>query len=48
MKRADVTEKILSAKRMNELSWEEIDKKIGSASKIVVTAACLGKMKMTK
>ena len=48
MNRADVTEKILSAKRMKELSWEEIAKKIGGASKIVVTAACMGQMKMTK
>ena len=48
MKRAEVTEKILSAKRMKELSWEEIAKKIGGASKIIVTAACMGQMKMTK
>ncbi len=48
MKRSDVTEKILSAKRMKELSWEEITKKIGGASKVIVTAACLGQMKMTK
>src|SRR5262249_40024027 len=48
MKRADVTEKILTAKRLKELTWEEIAKKIGGASKIVVTAACMGQMKMTK
>ena len=48
MNRADVTEKILSAKRMKELTWEEIAKKIGGASKIIVTAACMGQMKMTK
>ncbi len=48
MKRADVTDKILTAKRLKELSWEEIATKIGGASKIVVTAACLGQMKMTK
>ena len=48
MKRADVTEKILSAKRMKELTWEEIATKIGGASKIIVTAACMGQMKMTK
>src|SRR5579862_8902449 len=46
--RSDVTEKILSAKRMKELSWEEIAKKVGGASKIIVTAACLGQMKMTR
>ena len=48
MKRADVTEKILTAKRMKELTWEEIAKKIGGASKIIVTAACMGQMKLTK
>ena len=47
MKRADVTEKILSAKRLKGLSWEEIATGIGGASKIVVTAACMGQMKMT-
>jgi cyanate lyase len=48
MTRAEVTEKILTAKRLKEMSWEEIAKKIGGASKIIVTAACLGQMKMTK
>ena len=48
MTRAEVTEKILTAKRLKELSWDEIAKKIGGASKIVVTAACLGQMKMTR
>ena len=48
MKRAEVTEKILTAKRMKELSWEEIAKKIGGASKIIVTAACMGQMRMTR
>ena len=48
MNRTDVTAKILSAKRLKELTWEEIAKKIGGASKIVVTAACLGQMKMTR
>jgi cyanate lyase len=48
MKRDDVTEKILTAKRMKGLTWAEITKKIGGASNVVVTAACLGQMKMTK
>ena len=47
MNRAEVTEKILSAKRLKGLTWEEIAAKIGGASKIIVTAACLGQMKMT-
>src|SRR5215813_6274061 len=45
--RTEVTEKILSAKRLKELTWDEIAVRIGGASKIVVTAACLGQMKMT-
>jgi cyanate lyase len=48
MRRAEVIEKILSAKRLKGLTWEEISAKIGGASKIIVTAACLGQMKMTK
>jgi cyanate lyase len=47
MNRVDVTEKILSAKRLKGLSWEEIANRVGGASKIVVTAACLGQMRMT-
>jgi cyanate lyase len=46
MTRADVTEKILSAKRLKGLTWEEIAAKVGGASRIVVTAACLGQMRM--
>ena len=48
MQRAEVTEKILSAKRLKGLSWEEIAARIGGASKIIVTAACMGQMKMTR
>lgn len=48
MKRQDVTETILSAKRAKKLSWHEIAKKIGGASPIVITAACLGQMTMTR
>ena len=48
MKRAEVTEKILSAKRLKGLTWEGIAKEIGGASKIVITCACMGQMKMTK
>ena len=48
MKRAEVTEKILSTKRLKGLTWEEIAAKIGGASKIIVTAACMGQMKMTR
>lgn len=48
MKRQDVTEIILSAKRAKKLTWQEIAKKIGGASPIIITAACLGQMRMTK
>jgi cyanate lyase len=48
MTRAEVTEKILSTKRLKEFSWAEIAKKIGGASPVLITAACLGQMKMTK
>jgi cyanate lyase len=48
MNRAAVTEKILSAKRLKELTWDQVARKIGGASKIVVTAACMGQMRMTR
>src|SRR5262249_14719353 len=48
MKRDEVTEKILTAKRLKGLTWEDIASKIGGASKIIVTAACMGQMKMTR
>ena len=48
MTRAEVTEKILNIKRAKELTWAEIAKRIGGASPILITAACLGQMKMTK
>lgn len=48
MKREDVTETILSAKRLKGLSWKEIGEKIGGMSPILICAACMGQMKMTK
>ena len=48
MTRAEVTEKILSAKRLKEMTWAAIARKIGGASPVLITAACLGQMKMTK
>ena len=47
MNRNDVTETILTAKRMKGLKWDAIAKKIGH-SKEWVTAALLGQMAMTK
>ena len=48
MKRVEVTEKILTAKRLKGLAWEEIAATIGGASKMLITAACLGQMKMSQ
>ena len=48
MKREDVTETILSAKRLKGLTWKEIGEKIGGMSPILICAACMGQMKMTK
>ncbi|QQS12560.1 MAG: cyanase [Rhodospirillales bacterium] len=48
MKRADVTERILTAKRLKGLSWKTIGEKIGGMSPILVCAACMGQMRMTK
>jgi len=47
MTRAELTEKILDAKRAKNLTWAAIAKRVGGASPILVTAALLGQMKMT-
>jgi cyanate lyase len=46
MDRADVTEKILSAKRLKGLSWKTICAEIGGDSAIYLTAGLLGQMKL--
>ncbi|MFZ2006779.1 MAG: cyanase [Stellaceae bacterium] len=46
MKRADVTEKILSAKRLKGLSWKSICAEIGGGTATYVTAALMGQMKL--
>jgi len=46
MKRADVTEKILTAKRLKGLSWKTICAEIGSGSAVYLTAALMGQMKL--
>jgi cyanate lyase len=46
MNRVDVTEKILSAKRLKGLSWKTICAEIGGGSATYLTAACLGQMKL--
>ncbi|WP_414463965.1 cyanase [Hyphomicrobium sp. B1] len=47
MNRAEVTELVLSAKRMKGLTWAEIQQTVSvSTSPIVVTAALLGQMRL--
>ena len=46
MNRAEVTEKILSAKRLKGASWKDICGEIGGGSPTYVTAALLGQMKL--
>jgi cyanate lyase len=46
MNRADVTEKILSAKRLQGLTWKTICGEIGGGSATYVTAGLLGQMKL--
>ncbi len=48
MQRTDLTEKILDIKREKGLTWAEIAKQIGGYSPILISAACLGQMKLTK
>ncbi|WP_142850379.1 cyanase [Telmatospirillum sp. J64-1] len=48
MKREDLTEKILDIKREKGLSWQQIAETIGGYSPILITAALLGQMKLTK
>ncbi len=46
MNRAEITEKILSAKRLKKLTWKKICTEIGGGSPTYVTAALLGQMKL--
>jgi cyanate lyase len=48
MKRADLTEKILDIKRQNGWTWKHICNEIGGFSPMLITAALLGQMKLTK
>ncbi len=47
MKRQELTEKILDAKRMSGMSWKSICAKIGGGAPVLITAALLGQMKLT-
>jgi len=46
--RTELTERILTAKRVQGLSWKAIAEKVGGASPILVTAALLGQMRLEK
>jgi cyanate lyase len=48
MKRQDLTEKILDIKREKGLTWAEIAEAVGGYSPILITAAMLGQMRLTK
>jgi cyanate lyase len=48
MTRTELTGKILSAKRVQGLSWKTIAEKVGGASPILLTAALLGQMRLDK
>ncbi|HEX6442020.1 MAG TPA: cyanase [Stellaceae bacterium] len=46
MLRAEVTQKILSQKRLKRLSWKTIVAEIGGGSGVYLTAALMGQMKL--
>jgi cyanate lyase len=46
MTRAELTQKILSQKRLKQLSWKTIAAEIGGGSPVYVTAALMGQMKL--
>ena len=46
MKRAEVTEKILSAKRLKRLTWKTICGEVGGGSPTYITAGLMGQMKL--
>lgn len=48
MKREDLTEKILDIKREKGMTWKAITEAIGGHSPVLVTAALMGQMKLTK
>ena len=48
MKRSDLTEKLLDAKRENGWSWKHICSEIGGHSEVLIVGAILGQMKLTK
>ena len=47
MTRNELTETILTKKRLSRLTWREIAARIGNGSPILITAALLGQMRLT-
>ncbi len=48
MKREDRTEKLLDIKREKGWTWKHIQDEICGISPILITAACMGQMKLHK
>ena len=48
MTRTELTERILTHKRVQGLSWKHIAEKVGGSSPILLTAALLGQMRLEK
>ncbi len=48
MKREDLTEKLLDIKREKGWTWKHIHEEIGGLSPFLITAACMGQMKLPK
>jgi cyanate lyase len=46
MVRAELTEKILSQKRLKRLSWKTVVAEVGGGSPVYLTAALMGQMKL--
>jgi cyanate lyase len=46
MTRAELTQKILSRKRLKKLSWKTIVAEVGGGSPVYLTAALIGQMKL--
>ncbi|MBV9017005.1 MAG: cyanase, partial [Alphaproteobacteria bacterium] len=48
MTRTELTQKILSKKRLKRLSWKTIAGEIGGGSPVYITAALMGQMKLRR
>ena len=48
MTRVELTERILTVKRLRGLSWKQLAEQLGGASPVLLTAALLGQMRLEK